>query len=230
MRILIADDHAIVREGLRALIETEPDMELACEAADGLEAVALAEECRPDVILIDLVMPRMDGITAIRQIQAALPGARILVLTSFAEDERVYPAIKSGALGYLLKDSSPQQLLQAIREVYRGEPALHPSIARKLMSELRHPATADLDSGASTVEDDRALDGGRAAVLTERELEVLGYVARGMSNDEIAAELVLSERTVRTHVSNILAKLHLVNRTQAALYAMRSGLAEPGRT
>ncbi len=225
MRILIADDHAIVREGLRALIETEPDMELAGEAADGREAVALAEQYRPDVILLDLVMPGMDGIAAIEQIQAAQPGARILVLTSFAEDERVFAAIKSGALGYLLKDSSPQQLSQALRDVCRGEPALHPAVARKLMGELRRPAARPVAAETSPDGDARPAT---LPALTEREAEVLRLVAQGLSNDEIAARLVLSERTVRTHVSNILAKLHLANRTQAALYAVRSGWGEPG--
>ncbi len=227
MRILIADDHAIVREGLQALIETEPDMELVGEAADGREAVALAGQYRPDVILLDLVMPGMDGIAAIEDIQRALPGARILVLTSFAEDEQVFAAIKAGALGYLLKDSSPQQLLQAMREVCRGEPALHPAIARKLMGALRRPAAGvaaaqpgpDRDAGPSTL-----------PALTDREVEVLRLVAQGLSNDEIAARLVLSERTVRTHVSNILGKLHLANRTQAALYAVRSGFGPDGET
>jgi NarL family two-component system response regulator LiaR len=209
IRILIADDHAIVREGLRALIGTKPDMELVGEAADGVEAVLKARSLRPDVILLDLVMPRKDGIEAIGEIKRENPKARILVLTSFAEDEKVFPAIQSGALGYLLKDSSPQELLQAIREVYRGESSLHPAIARKLIRELNRP------SDLPTTEEP----------LTEREGEVLILVARGLSNQEIAERLVVSERTVRTHVSNILGKLHLANRTQAALYAVREGLA-----
>jgi NarL family two-component system response regulator LiaR len=209
IRILIADDHAIVREGLRALIGTKPDMELVGEAADGVEAVLKARSLRPDVILLDLVMPRKDGIEAIGEIKRDNPKARILVLTSFAEDEKVFPAIQSGALGYLLKDSSPQELLQAIREVYRGESSLHPAIARKLIRELNRPS--DLPATEEP--------------LTEREVEVLALVARGLSNQEIAERLVVSERTVRTHVSNILGKLHLANRTQAALYAVREGLA-----
>jgi len=209
IRILIADDHAIVREGLRALIGTKPDMELVGEAADGVEAVLKARSLRPDVILLDLVMPRKDGIEAIGEIKRENPKARILVLTSFAEDEKVFPAIQSGALGYLLKDSSPQELLQAIREVYRGESSLHPAIARKLIGELNRPS--DLPATEEP--------------LTEREVEVLNLVARGLSNQEIAERLVVSERTVRTHVSNILGKLHLANRTQAALYAVREGLA-----
>jgi NarL family two-component system response regulator LiaR len=209
IRILIADDHAIVREGLRALIGTKPDMELVGEAADGVEAVLKARSLQPDVILLDLVMPRKDGIEAIGEIKRENPKARILVLTSFAEDEKVFPAIQSGALGYLLKDSSPQELLQAIREVYRGESSLHPAIARKLIRELNRPS--DLPATEEP--------------LTEREVEVLILVARGLSNQEIAERLVVSERTVRTHVSNILGKLHLANRTQAALYAVREGLA-----
>lgn len=210
IRILIADDHAIVREGLRALIETEPQMELVAEAADGVEAVQKAGELRPDVILLDLMMPRKNGIAAISEIKQQDPKAHILVLTSFAEDALVFPAIKAGALGYLLKDSAPQELLKAIRSVYRGEASLHPTIARKLVGELHHPPSLP-----PTPEP-----------LTEREAEVLNLVAQGLSNQEIAEVLNVSERTVRTHVSNILGKLHLANRTQAALFALREGLAK----
>ena len=211
IRILIADDHAIVREGLRWLIDTEPGIELVGEAADGVEAVLKARSLQPDVILLDLVMPRKDGIEAIAEIKRENPEARILVLTSFAEDDKVLPAIQAGALGYLLKDSSPQELLKAIREVYQGESSLHPTIARKLIGELNRPS--DLPATEEP--------------LTEREVEVLSLVARGLSNQEIAERLVVSERTVRSHVSNILGKLHLANRTQAALYAVREGLASP---
>ncbi|MCL4805475.1 MAG: response regulator transcription factor [Anaerolineae bacterium] len=209
IRILVCDDHAVVREGLRALLSTESDISIVGEAADGEGAVTAYRALRPDVALIDMVMPRMDGVEAIRAIRSEFPDARILVLTSFAEDDMVFPAIKSGALGYLLKDSSPEELVRAIRSVYRGEASLHPSIARRLIQELSQPSTLP-----PTPEP-----------LTEREVEVLKLVAKGYSNDEIADALILSERTARGHVSSILGKLHLANRTQAALYALREGLA-----
>ena len=209
IRVLVADDHAIVRKGIRALLATEPDIEVVGEAENGREAVTEAEKLQPDVILMDLVMPEMDGIEAIRRITARQPEARILVLTSFAADDKVFPAIKAGALGYLLKDSGPEELVQAIHQVYLGESSLHPTIARKLLQELSRPSKRP-----PTPEP-----------LTEREVEVLRLVARGRSNREIADQLVISEATVRTHVSNILSKLHLASRTQAALYALREGLA-----
>jgi NarL family two-component system response regulator LiaR len=209
IRVLVADDHAIVRKGIQALLATEAGIEVVGEAEDGRGAVAEVERLQPDVILMDLVMPEMDGIEAIRQITADLPEARILVLTSYAADAKVFPAIKAGALGYLLKDSGPEELVQAIRQVYRGESWLHPTIARKLLQELSRP------SGRPPTPDP----------LTEREVEVLGLVAKGRSNREISSLLMISEATVRTHVSNILSKLHLASRTQAALYALRKGLA-----
>jgi len=209
IRILIADDHAIVREGLKTLIESEPDLVLAGEAADGVELVKQVSETEADVILVDLIMPRMNGLDAIREIMGQNPNAHILVLTSFADDDKVFPAIKAGALGYLLKDSTPAQLIEAIHEVYRGESSLHASIALKLIRELKQPA--DLPPTEKP--------------LTGREVEVIKLVARGMSNQEIADALTLSEGTVRTHVRNIMAKLHLANRTQAALYALKEGLA-----
>jgi NarL family two-component system response regulator LiaR len=209
IRVLITDDHAIVREGLRGLISSEPGMEVVGEAADGNEAVSLAHSLQPDVILLDLVMPRKGGLEAIAEITQENPQAHILVLTSFAEDEKVFAAIKRGALGYLLKDSSPQELLQAIREVSQGESSLHPTIARKLIRELGQPS--DLPPAEEP--------------LTVREVEVLQLVAQGFTNQEIADRLVISERTVRNHVSSDLDKLHLANRTQAALYALREGLA-----
>ncbi len=209
IRVLLCDDHSIVRKGIRALLATESNIEVVGEASDGLEAVNQAEKLRPDVILMDMVMPQVDGIEAIRRISAKQLGARILVLTSFAADEKVFPAIKAGALGYLLKDSGPEELVQAIHQVYQGQPSLHPTIARKLLQELSHsvikPTTVD--------------------PLTEREVDVLKLVAKGNSNRQIAEQMVISEATVRTHVSNILGKLHLASRTEAALYALREGLA-----
>jgi NarL family two-component system response regulator LiaR len=207
IRVFIADDHAVVREGLRALIGTEPGIEVAGEAADGCEAVAGIRSLHPDVILLDLVMPRKSGLEVIDEITQDDPQARILVLTSFADDDKVFPAIKAGALGYLLKDSLPQELLQAIRDVYRGEPSLDPAIALKLLREFKHPAD---ESPAPEA-------------LTDREIKVLSLVSRGLANQEIAEVLGISERTVRTHIGNILDKLHLANRTQAALYALRKG-------
>jgi len=209
IRLLIADDHTIVRKGLKVLLATEPDMQVVGEADNGVEAVEKASALKPDVILMDLVMPKMDGIEATRTITASLPGARVLVLTSFAADDKVFPAVKAGALGYLLKDSSPEELLEAIRKVHRGEPSLEPSIARKVLQELSNPG-----QGKPTTDP-----------LTEREMEVLRLIAQGMSNKEIAAAIFVAEWTVRSHVSNILAKLQLASRTQAALYALRSGLA-----
>lgn len=210
IRLLIVDDHAVVREGLQALIISEPEIEVVGEAADGLEAVRLARALQPDVILLDLVMPRKSGLEAIVEIKQDNPEARILVLTSFADDDKVFTAIKSGALGYLLKDSLPHELLQAIRDTHRGESSLHPAIARKLVQELNRPS--DLPPSGDP--------------LTGRELEVLKLVAQGLSNQEIAEKLAITERTARTHVVNILGKLHLANRTQAALYALREGLAD----
>jgi NarL family two-component system response regulator LiaR len=209
IRVLIADDHEIVRKGLRALLATEPDIEVVGEAENGVEAIARVERLQPDVVLMDLVMPEVDGIEAIRHVTAEQPKVRILVLTSFAGDDKVFPAIKAGALGYLLKDSSPEELVRAIHQVYRGESSLSPAIARKLLHELSHPAERPPTRDP----------------LTDREVEVLQLLAQGRSNQEIADALVISEATVRTHVSNILGKLHLASRTQAALYALRQGLA-----
>lgn len=208
IRVFIADDHIVVREGLRALISTEPDIEIIGEAADGKKAVAGIHALQPDVILLDLIMPQKNGIEVIMEVTQENPRARILVLTSFADDEKVFSAIKAGALGYLLKDSSPQELIQAIHDVYHGESSLDPTIALKLLREFKKPAE-QLPAQEP---------------LTEREINVLSLVSRGLTNQEIANTLQISERTVRTHVGNILSKLHLANRTQAALYALRKGL------
>jgi len=210
IRVFHADDHALIREGVRALITTEPNMEMIGEAADGVQAVEKVLVLRPDVILMDLQMPEMTGIEAIIAIKAEMPEARILVVTSFADDANVFPAIKAGASGYLLKDSSPHDLIHAIHDVYAGRSSLHPIIAHKVIQELNRPS--DLPPTEEP--------------LTARELEILKYVAQGMSNQEIGEKLVLSERTVRTHVSHVLNKLHLANRTQAALYALREGYAQ----
>lgn len=210
IRILIVDDHEVVREGLRGFLKSQPEFHVAGEAENGVEAVRLARSLIPDVILMDVVMPVMDGITATKHIINENPSARILVLTSFAEDDKVFPAVKAGALGYLLKDSSPSDLLEAIRQVSLGESVLHPSIARKVLKEINR-------SSESKQEDEQ---------LTPREIEVLRLVAEGMTNQNIAAQLSLSEWTVRTHLRSIMAKLNLVNRTQAALYALREGLVE----
>jgi len=214
IRVLIAEDHTVVREGLCALIEARPEMEVVGQAADGVEAVRQAHALRPDVILMDLVMPRKGGVEAIAEIKAEQPETRILVLTSFAEDQLAFEAIKAGATGYLLKDTSSRELLQAIHDVYRGELSLHPSTALKVIRALHRPAEPT-QAGAA---------------LTGREVEVLKLVAQGLSNQEIGLKLGVSERTVTTHVSSILGKLHLANRTQAALYAVHEGLAGDSST
>jgi NarL family two-component system response regulator LiaR len=208
IRVLIADDHGLVRKGLSALINAKPGIQVIGEAEDGEEAIQKTRELAPDVILLDLKMPHKDGVEAIHEIKAENPDAKILVLTSFVEDHLVFSAIKAGALGYLLKDSTPTELIQAIQAVYRGESSLSPTIALKLVQELSRPS--DLPPTDEP--------------LTPREVEVLRLVAKGLTNQEIGEKLVISERTVGAHVSTILAKLQLANRTQAALYALREGL------
>ena len=208
IRVLVADDHAIVRKGICALLATEPGIEVVGEARDGNDAIAAAQRLQPDVILMDLVMPGVDGLEATRRLACCQPQVRILVLTSFAGDDKIFPAIKAGALGYLLKDSGPEELVHAIEQVHRGESSLHPTVARRLLRELSSPSERGPESDC----------------LTEREVEVLQLVAQGQSNRQVAALLTISEATVRTHVSNILSKLNLCSRTQATLYALRQGL------
>jgi NarL family two-component system response regulator LiaR len=207
--VLIVDDHAVVRKGIRALLATESDIEVVGEAQNGIQAITQADRLCPDVILMDLVMPEMDGITTIRSIIARQPESRILVLTSFHTDDLIFPAIRAGALGYLLKDCNPDELVWAIQQVHCGESSLHPLVARRLLQELSEPSP----QYAST------------DLLTDREVEVLKLVAQGIGNREIADALGIKDTTVRTHVSSILGKLHLASRSQAVLYALREGLA-----
>ncbi len=211
IRVFIADDHDVVRRGLQALIESEADMEIVGTAKNGEEAVQRVAIYRPDVILLDMKMPVKTGLEALAEIKARQPDSRVMMLTSFSDDEIVFAAIKAGALGYLLKDAQGSELLQAIRNISEGKSALAPEIALKVIQELSHPPqpTRPLTTDP----------------LTEREEEILRHVARGLSNQDIADILVVSERTVRTHISNILTKLHLANRTQATLYALREGIA-----
>ena len=207
--MLIVDDHPIVRQGLRTLLELQDDIEVAGEAVNGKIAVELAASLTPDVVLMDLVMPEVDGISATRQITALGKSTRVIALTSFVEDDKVIPAIQAGAVSFLLKDVAPNDLIDAIRAAYRGEARLHPQVMRKLMNQVTaQPSPQKLI----------------ASELTEREIEVLSLVAQGMSNHEIAARLVISEKTVKTHVSNLLSKLGLEDRTRLAIYAIRNGL------
>lgn len=208
VRLLLVDDHQIVRKGLRALLDTEADLQVVGEASSGAEAVELAARLRPDVILMDLVMPGMDGVEATRRILEHDPRARVLVLTSFGSDNKVFPAIKAGALGFLLKDTRPEELIEALHAAAKGESALDPGVARRLLREFA--PEGDSEEGIE--------------LLTHREEDVMRLLARGLTNERIAAELFISEATVRTHVGNILGKLKLSNRTQAALYALRTGL------
>jgi len=221
IRVAIADDHAVVRQGLRTFLELQDDMEVVGEADDGEQAVALVAETEPDVVLLDLVMPRVDGIEATRRIRELALPTRILVLTSFADDRTVLPAVRAGANGYLLKDVQPPELARAIRTVHAGEALLAPSVATMLVEQLAaedgHGAAS---AGAGGSKESRA----EHAHLTPRELEVLSELVRGRANKAIAFELGVSERTVKTHVSNILGKLGFTDRTQAAVYAVEHGL------
>jgi NarL family two-component system response regulator LiaR len=212
IKVLIVDDHQVVRQGLRTFLELQPDIVVVGEASDGQEAVEMVRQLHPDVVLMDLMMPHLDGIAATRQVKTLSNRVKVIALTSFTEDDKVFPAIQAGASSYLLKDVSPDDLAEAIRAAQRGEARLHPDIARKLMEQVAQqtgPARQDLP-----------LD------LTARELEVVELVAQGCSNSEIAQVLVISEKTVKTHVSNILGKLHLDDRTQLAIYAIKHGLVD----
>ena len=216
--VMVVDDHSVVRQGVRAFLETCPDIAVVAEAASGEEAVRLAARHAPDVTLMDLVMPGMDGIEATRAVKRISPRTQIIVLTSYHEDEHIFPAIRAGAISYLLKDVAPESLADAIRKAARGEAILHPRVAARLIQELN---AAHGPSASPAVPEP-------FAELTERELEVLRLIAQGMSNAAIAAQLVISERTVKSHVSNILSKLHLSDRTQAAVFAWQKGLmADP---
>ncbi|GAB4446512.1 MAG: response regulator transcription factor [Chloroflexi bacterium OHK40] len=203
--VMLIDDHRVVRQGLRDFLELQGDIEIVGEASSGEEGVQLARELLPDVVLMDLVMPGIDGVETTRRIKAASPSTRVIVLTSFADDNKVFPAIKAGAISYLLKDVSPEELAHAIRAAQRNEAVLHPEVAAKLMQEFSAPRP-----GEAPVDQ-----------LTPREMEVLRLIAKGQSNKEIADTLIVSEKTIKTHVSNILSKLHLADRTQAAIYALR---------
>lgn len=223
IRILIVDDHAVVRQGLRTFIDLQDDMIVIGEGSDGVEAVDLAGRLLPDIILLDLVMPQMDGIEATTKILAHNPQSRILILTSFGEDNKVFPAIRAGAQGYLLKDIAPNDLIKAIREAHAGKTQLHPEIAKKLMSAV---AAAPTGSEASAKAAPAPAHSSAASSLTAREQEVLLLVSAGLSNREIAEKMIISEKTVKTHVSSILGKLGLVDRTQAAIWALKNGFGQ----
>jgi len=216
IRVAIADDHAVVRQGLRTFLELQEDMEVVGEAVDGADAVDLVERTAPDVVLLDLVMPQVDGIEATRRIRERSPATRILVLTSFADDRTVLPAVRAGAAGYLLKDVQPPELAAAIRTVHSGEALLAPAVATMLVEQLAAEDGAGAPGAAPGAREERS--------LTPRELEVIAELARGRANKAIAFELGVSEPTVKTHVSNILGKLGLSDRTQAAVYAVEHGL------
>jgi len=212
IKVLIVDDHQVVRQGLRTFLELHEDIALIGEAEDGKQAVEMARLLQPDVILMDLVMPQMDGIEATEQIHALGLPTKVIALTSFSEDDKVFPAIKAGAVSYLLKDVTPNDLVDAIRAAYHGEARLHPDIARKLMQQVSKMRTTPQESSIDE--------------LTARELEVIRQVALGRNNREIAQELFISEKTVKTHISNLLGKLNLDHRTQLAIYAIKNKLVE----
>jgi two-component system, NarL family, response regulator LiaR len=214
IRVLIVDDHQVVRQGLRTFLELHDDIQVVGEAGDGRTAVEMVREQGADVVLMDLMMPRLDGISATREIMRLGMDTCVIALTSFAEDDQVFPAIQAGASSYLLKDVSPDELIDAIRAAHRGEPRLHPDVARKLMEAMRGEETGARETTAP------------ASDLTDRELEVIRAVAQGKSNQEIAQQFFISEKTVKTHVGHILAKLNLKDRTQLAIFAIRNDLAD----
>jgi NarL family two-component system response regulator LiaR len=220
--VLIVDDHQVVRRGLRTFLDLNDDMEVVGEAQDGLEGVEQAARLEPDVVLMDIVMPRRDGIEATRRIKERSAAVGVIALTSFAGDDQVLPALEAGASSYLLKDVSPEELVEAIRALYRGEPRLHPDALRKVMEAAMGPRAGDASA--------RPSEASPPGDLTERELQVVALVAQGLSNREIAEAFVISEKTVKTHIGHVLAKLGLKDRTQLAIYALRHGLAdEAGR-
>ncbi|HEX5571795.1 MAG TPA: response regulator transcription factor [Ktedonobacterales bacterium] len=209
--VLIVDDHQMVRQGVRAFLEKQPDISVVGEAVSGAEALRLAAELAPDVTLMDLVMPEMDGVETTRRLKQVSPRSQVIILTSYHDDEHIFPAIRAGALSYVLKDVSSGELVEIVRKAARGEAVMHPHVAARVMEELR---------GGPRVQTPFSSD------LSERELETLRLIAEGLNNSEIAERLVISEHTVKRHVSNILSKLHLVDRTQAAVYAWREGVVD----
>lgn len=213
IKVLIVDDHQVVRQGLRTFLELQEDILVVGEAGDGAAAVELSRQLKPDVVLMDLVMPRLDGIAATRQVKSLSADIKVIALTSFTEDDKVFPAIQAGASSYLLKDVSPDALVEGIRAAHRGEARLHPEITRKLMEQVAHQAGPPVKET-------------RPEEFTSREREVIQLVAQGCSNREIAGRLVISEKTVKTHISHILGKLNLDDRTQLAIYAIKHGLVD----
>lgn len=213
--VMLVDDHRVVRQGVRAFLQAQPDISVVAEAEEGETAVSLAAEHAPDVVLMDLKMPGMDGVEATRRVKQASPRTQIIVLTSYHQDEHIFPAIRAGALSYMLKDVGPEELAAAVRKAAGGEAVLHPSVAARVVQEIHGSREETFNPFTE---------------LSEREMEVLKLVADGMSNGEIAEMLVISEKTVKSHVSNILGKLHVADRTQAAVYAWREGIKRRDET